>query len=91
MMREDLRNAMEEEGYEDLREVKGRGLCGVMRFIFTTAVVVGIDWFGYVGRYCFGTKREAQDALREWDVMVTLEVIGLNGKAKEVTGAGWRK
>lgn len=63
----ELRYSLELEGYSDLCEVNGRGICGVLRFIFTTAIVYGIDPVGYVGRYCYQTKSEATKALSEWN------------------------
>ena len=58
---------MHGEGYSEMTKVDGKGWCGIMRMVFTTGVVVGMDALGYFGRYCFGTKKEASDALKDWD------------------------
>jgi hypothetical protein len=41
------------EGYHALKVIEGRGICGIFRFMFTTAIVYGIDGGGYKGRYCY--------------------------------------
>lgn len=61
-----LINNLEQEGYFNLREVDGK-MCGLYRFLFTTGLVVGIDAYGYQGRYCYSTTLEARDALTHWD------------------------
>ena len=55
------------EGYSDLRIRPDGTITGVERFMFTTAIVVGIDWHGREGRYCYATPAEARKALAEWD------------------------
>lgn len=66
-MNPQLKHFLENEGYSNLREVPGRGLCGTYRFLFTTGLVYGIDESGYKGRYCYETAQEAVEALSEWD------------------------
>lgn len=58
---------LEEQGYYSLREVEGRGLCGLMKFIFTTGLVLGLDEHSYRGRYCYSSAADAQSALDSWD------------------------
>jgi len=41
-----------EEGYEDLKVISGK-LCGLYRFIFTKAIIVGLSKHGYEYRYCY--------------------------------------
>lgn len=53
MKNKELRKFLEEEGYMHLKQIKGRGICGIKRFIFTTAIVYGLDEYGYKGRYCY--------------------------------------
>lgn len=63
-------NELKSEGYTDITNIKGKGLCGIMRFAFTTGLVYGLDEFGYVGRYCYPTYTNALNALnalRIWD------------------------
>lgn len=42
-------------------------VCGVKRFNFTTAVVVGLDRLGHHRRYCYEHQADAQTALLVWD------------------------
>ena len=58
---------LKNEGYYEIREIEGIGLCGLFKFIFTTGLVIGIDEIGYYGRYCYSTEREAIEALNSWD------------------------
>lgn len=64
----ELRRSLEQDsGYIELKVIPGRGICGVSPFIFTVAVVYGIDEYSYEGRWCYATKAEALSGLREWD------------------------
>ena len=62
----DLTSMLLAAGYSDLR-VLGRELCGIKRFNFTTAVVVGLDVSGYQRRYCYEHDADARTALLLWD------------------------
>jgi hypothetical protein len=65
-------------GYTNNKVVKLRGvdiICGLMRFAFTTGLVIGIDDTGYIGRYCFHTKSEAERALRELTIIPSNLII----------------
>ncbi len=52
-------------GYEMVRPTP-RGLAGLQRYLYTVAIVVGIDEAGYVGRYCFPSFMSALVAFDEW-------------------------
>jgi hypothetical protein len=54
-------------GYQNVREVEGRGLCGIRRFMFTSAIVYGLDDTGYAGRWCYETMREAEREFEKWN------------------------
>lgn len=54
-------------GYEELCQRGKRGVCGIHAFVFTGALVVGIDQLGYEGRYCYPSMAEASEALAQWD------------------------
>ncbi len=54
-------------GYRELRACGEAGLCGVKRFLFTEAVVVGISDSAYERRYCFETTKDALASLAAWD------------------------
>jgi hypothetical protein len=53
------------------REVPGRGLCGVQRFIFTCGLLTGLTFDGYTynytARYCYESTAEALVALMTWN------------------------
>jgi hypothetical protein len=67
MITQELKEHLEAEGYSELREIEGRGVCGVFRFLFTVGIVLGIDSTGYKGRYCYGSHIEASFAINLWD------------------------
>lgn len=54
------------DGYSDILIVGGR-VCGVKRFNFTTALVVGINEVTYERRYCYEHREHARAALLVWD------------------------
>ncbi len=66
MITTELQEHLTAEGYTFLTEFEGRGLCGVFKFMFTVAVVIGIDSMGYKGRYCYGSEYEAVHAIMHW-------------------------
>jgi len=55
----------EEEGYYSLKEIPNKGLCGLMDFVFTTGLVIGINEIGYFGRYCYSNKEETEALLEK--------------------------
>lgn len=67
-----------ELGYARLRFVPDRGVCGILRFIYTVGVCYGLDETGYAGRFCFDTAQNAALFLQNWDGE-TLPVIGEDG------------
>lgn len=77
-----LQEILTKEGYTDLRYIEGRGWCGLMRFVFTTGLCIGIDAYGYYGRYCYSDRLDALSNLHEWDGKDDLAEIGLNIKDK---------
>lgn len=62
----DLTSMLIAAGYSDLRTL-GREVCGIKRFNFTTALVVGLDAAGYERRYCFEHDADARAALLQWN------------------------
>ena len=65
---EDLKKYLKEhEGYEYLREIPNKGLCGVKRYLFTWALAYEIEALTYGGRYCYPSFDEALIALASWD------------------------
>ena len=68
-MAKKLHDFLIEQGYFEVRQVEGRGYCALMRMMFTIGLFVGMDKYGYLGRYCYPDLRSALDAMREWDGM----------------------
>lgn len=54
-------------GYSEIKQIPGRGYCGLQRMLFTVGLFYDLDDFGYRGRYCYPDLRSALDAIREWD------------------------
>lgn len=57
----------EEEGYCQVREVPGQGVCGLHPFMFTWAIVVDINRSFYSHRFCYENLTSAYGAFVEWD------------------------
>ena len=53
-------------GYSHLRDIGGK-ICGLLSFISTTGLIVGMDESGYDRRYCYEYAADAIKALAEWD------------------------
>ena len=58
---------LETEGYYEIRNIDGQGLCGLRKFAFTTGLIIGIGQLTYVGRYCFPSEQDALNALNDWN------------------------
>lgn len=63
----ELLSSLQSEGYFDICEIPGKGICALFRFAFTTGLVYGMTRWEYVGRYCFETKEQAKISLKYWD------------------------
>lgn len=61
-----LREQLEHEGYSDLVEINGK-VCGLLPFLFTTGLMVGLENGFYELRYCFEAEKDARAALERWD------------------------
>jgi hypothetical protein len=53
------------EGYTDVRIVDG-DVRGIYRFMFTYAIISGIDRYGYSGRWCYEDYATAIKSLNNW-------------------------
>lgn len=62
-----LKAFLEEQGYEDVREVPGHGVCGVLRFAFTHGICCDMNETTRGYRYCYHTRYEAKKAFADWD------------------------
>lgn len=67
MEKEKLIEFLKERGYYNIREIPGRGICGLYNFIYTTGLLVGLDEVGYKGRYCYREVPDAYYDIRFWD------------------------
>lgn len=66
------------DGYSDLKLVGDRGVCGIIRFMYTVGVCYGMDATGREGRFCFDTMQNAQLFLKDWNG-ITEPTIGEDG------------
>lgn len=66
---EKLIQFLKSEGYYEIRNIDGQGLCGLRKFAFTTGLIIGIEQLTYLGRYCFPSERDALNALNDWNGM----------------------
>jgi hypothetical protein len=67
MITEELKDLLEKEGYFEIREIDGAGVCCLKRFMFTVGLVWGADESGYIGRWCYANLADAKDALMNWN------------------------
>lgn len=65
MIEEKLEKVLHDNHYVDCRETP-RGVVGLGRFIFTVAIIVGLNMTGYKYRYCYHTIADAFHALKDW-------------------------
>lgn len=53
-------------GYTHLKETP-HGIIGILPFMFTHGLVVGMDEIGYECRYCYHTLLECLGAYKDWE------------------------
>jgi hypothetical protein len=58
---------LKNEGYYDFRKVPNKGVCCLRKFLFTTGIMVGLNYDYYDGRYCYSNEHEASEELKKWD------------------------
>lgn len=54
-------------GYTNLKKMPDGQWCGLMRLMFTTAVVAGLNSWGYEDRWCYHEFEDALTALKAWN------------------------
>lgn len=54
-------------GYQGVRQLPDGRWIGVMEFIYTVGLCVGLAEDGYMYRYCYGSGSAALAATAEWD------------------------
>jgi hypothetical protein len=67
ILTEKLKEELESLGYTCLKEIPGRGVCGVLKYLFTWGLTYGLDEGGYSGRWCYNNPVEPVVFLNEWD------------------------
>jgi len=77
-MTPELQDILEQNGYENIREVLPGYLCGMQRFIYTVGVCCGLDDTGFLNQFCFDTMQNAELFLKDWDGS-TLPEVGVDG------------
>jgi hypothetical protein len=69
MLTPELKKELEDQGYLQIKEIPGRGICALRKFMFTIGLCHGIDRTGYVGRFCYphNLAVHAVLAIIDWD------------------------
>lgn len=67
MISPELHTELTENGYFLLKEIPGRGICGLKFMAFTVGLMVGLNMHSYYGRYCYKHLADAREALEAWD------------------------
>lgn len=55
-----------DNGYEVFSRTPSGKICGLLKMMFTTGLVVGISKYGYERRYCYEHFSDALDALKSF-------------------------
>jgi hypothetical protein len=56
-----------ELGYSPARLLSTGEWAGIMNMLYTTGLFIGITPIGYRTRFCFPTRKQAEEALNQWD------------------------
>lgn len=56
-----------DEGYYNIKRLKDGRWCGLFRFLFTEAIVVGLTRSGYEYRYCYEPDTIAAEQLKKYN------------------------
>jgi hypothetical protein len=69
IMTEELEQFLTENEYVELREIEGRGICGLRNFMFTIGLCYGLTEHDYAGRFCYPRPftMDAIEAIKTWD------------------------
>ncbi len=62
----ELKEALVDEGYRNIQEIPGQGICALGYSMFTVDLVCHIDWTGRAYRYMYHTLEEAYVAMGLW-------------------------
>lgn len=61
-----IANVKEFDGYTDIVRKGDAGICCVVRYMFTYAILSDLNRCGYEGRWCFSSYEKALAALDAW-------------------------
>jgi hypothetical protein len=53
--------------YSDVKFFPDGEVAWLARFVFTSAILYGLDYLGHRDRWCYETMADARRALDEWD------------------------
>ena len=72
MMTPEFAKFLVENGYTDVRNIGGGRWAGLLKFLFTHAIIVGQnnDWGNYEQRWCYHDKASALaafEAVKDWN------------------------
>lgn len=62
-----VQRMLNDEGYVAVRKLPTGEFAGVEQLLYTAALVVGMNNFGWERKYCYEKKRDAMEALFAWD------------------------
>lgn len=62
-----LRQRLVGDGYSELRVLPSGPIAGLLRYVFTWGLVVGLARDGYQRRYCYEHRADALADLLAWD------------------------
>ena len=60
------RELFKREGYVLVTKIGDHGWCGIKSFMFTWAIISGMDRYGYEDRWCYHDLMMAAEAMRHW-------------------------
>ena len=66
MLTDLLKEKLYKQGYQFVQEIPGHGVCAVMTYLLTTAIVCQLDETHYGYRYCFEQRQDAIRAILDW-------------------------
>lgn len=63
----ELIKKLEAQNYTDLKIIPTGQVCGLMKFAFTSGLMVELNRIDYERRYCYEFESDARAALRVWN------------------------
>ncbi len=66
-MTPELEKWLLQNDYYQLKVLPDGRICGLLRMLFTEALVINMDWSGYEYRYCYEPDTLASSELEKYD------------------------